>query len=60
MPGSGFDQIRVKFSTSVRLSKWEPGGATGVPTAFWRTLVASRGLDGGEPPNWYGKACELA
>lgn len=34
----------------VRLAKWEPGGAKGVPTAFWRTLVASRGLDGGEPP----------
>lgn len=44
----------------VRLAKWEPGGAKGVPTAFWRTLVASRGLDGQEPPNWYGKACEHA
>lgn len=44
----------------VRLANWEPGGAKGVPTEFWCTLVASRGLDGGDPPNWYGKACEHA
>lgn len=44
----------------VRLAKWDPRGAKDVPTEFWHTLVGSRGLDGGEPPNWYGKACEHA
>jgi hypothetical protein len=44
----------------VRLAKWDPRGTEGVPTEFWHTLVASRGLDGSEPPNWYGKACEHA
>ena len=47
-------------SSWLRLAKWEPGGPKGAPTAFWRTLVASRGLDGQDPPNWYGKACEHA
>lgn len=44
----------------VKLAKWDPRGTKSVPTEFWHTLVASRGLGGGEAPNWYGKACEHA
>jgi hypothetical protein len=44
----------------VRLAKWEPGGAKGVLQRSGALFVASRGLDGGEPPNWYRKACEHA
>lgn len=45
-----------------KLARWEPKipNGKGVPTAFWRTLCGSRSLDGSEPPNWYGKACEHA
>lgn len=28
------------------------------PGAFWRTLVADRSPDGGNPPSWYRRACE--
>src|SRR5207247_2221602 len=28
------------------------------PASFWRTLVADRGDDGDNPPNWYRRACE--
>ena len=29
-----------------------------VPDKLWRTLVAGRGPDGGNPPGWYDRACE--
>ena len=28
-----------------------------VPDELWRTLVAGRGPDGGNPPSWYYRAC---
>lgn len=28
------------------------------PPEFWRTLVADRGPDSENPPNWYGRACQ--
>jgi len=28
-----------------------------VPDKLWRTLVADRGSDGGNPPGWYRRAC---
>ena len=28
-----------------------------VPEELWRTLVAGRGPDGGNPPGWYDRAC---
>jgi hypothetical protein len=31
-----------------------------VPEAFWRTLVADRGADGGNAPSWYKRAFEHA
>ena len=36
------------------------GGCNGfgdVPEELWRTLVAGRGPDGGNPPGWYHRAC---
>lgn len=29
-----------------------------LPDAIWRTLVADRGPDGGNPPGWYHRACQ--
>lgn len=28
-----------------------------IPEELWRTLVAGRGPDGGNPPGWYHRAC---
>jgi hypothetical protein len=39
---------------------WSGQGASTVdkaPDKLWRTLVADRGPDGGNPPSWYHRAC---
>ena len=43
----------------LRLAGWKNG--TGLPpNAFWRTIVADRGPNGGNPPPYYQVACQQA
>jgi hypothetical protein len=37
---------------------WHRAPKTRPPDAFWRTLVASRGRDGANPPAYYSRACQ--
>jgi hypothetical protein len=41
------------------MGKW-PWRCNPVPEAFYRTLVADRSADGGNPPSWYQRAFEHA
>ena len=43
----------------LRMGGWNgPNGPNDeVPDELWRTLVAGRGPDGGNPPGWYDRAC---
>ncbi|MCJ1401431.1 hypothetical protein MMC11_004644 [Xylographa trunciseda] len=44
----------------LKMGGWEEsddGNTNQVPPELWRTLVANRGPDGGDPPSWYHRAC---
>ena len=41
----------------LRHGGWNPKKRATVPDKLWRTLVADRGPDGGNPPGWYRRAC---
>ena len=42
----------------VEAADWHNAPETAPPDAFWRTLVANRGSDGGKPPGYYSRACQ--
>ncbi len=42
----------------LEMGGWKgPNDREEVPEELWRTLVAGRGPDGGNPPGWYQRAC---
>lgn len=43
----------------LKLAGWENGSGL-PPNAFWRTIVADRGPNGGNPPPYYQVACQQA
>lgn len=42
----------------VQAVDWHNAPTTAPPDAFWRTLVANRGPDGGNSPVYYSRACQ--
>ena len=42
----------------LEMGGWKgPKDRNEIPEELWRTLVAGRGPDGGNPPGWYHRAC---
>jgi hypothetical protein len=54
------DSIAGKLTRDwIRKGGWHQQAQTEniIPDMLWRTLVADRGPDGGNPPGWYRRAC---
>ena len=69
MKGFVLDSIKVKKAFAqqgnvpqewLELGRWKDTSAGLPPDAYWRTLVADRGPDGGNPPLYWQLACEQA
>ena len=56
----GFVVDTIEFNGCATFGGWKDRNNDPVPPSFWRTIIADRTTEEGNPPTGYGRACEYS